>query len=262
MSFPYKHVLMIGATAGIGKAMANRLIQEGVKVTAVGRREGRLDEFVTSHGAKKASAEQFDIADSNEIPTFAVNVTKRYPDIDCVFLNAGTQAAINLSDPAKWDLNAFQRDVSVNFVSFVNLTHAFLPFLLSKGSTTGLIYTTSHLAYIPAAGLSGYSASKAALNSFILCLRDQLRNSSVKVVELSPPVVQTELHDYMGARGREMGMPVADFTDAAFAGLASGNDEIFIGDLSVVSAERLGRIVNERRSAFNDLSKMLRGGKD
>jgi NADP-dependent 3-hydroxy acid dehydrogenase YdfG len=70
MPFPYKHVLLVGATSGIGKAMADRFIAEGVKVTAVGRRQERLDDFVSSHGSDKASSLAFDIGDLDKIPTF------------------------------------------------------------------------------------------------------------------------------------------------------------------------------------------------
>ena len=71
MAFLYKHVLLIGATAGIGKGMADRLIQAGVKVTAVGRRKDRLDAFVDQHGDGKARAVVFDIADMDRTPSFA-----------------------------------------------------------------------------------------------------------------------------------------------------------------------------------------------
>lgn len=71
MSFPYKHVLLIGATAGIGRAMADRLVETGVKVTAVGRRQERLDEFMRKHGEDKASAVAFDVSDISKTPAFA-----------------------------------------------------------------------------------------------------------------------------------------------------------------------------------------------
>ena len=70
MSFPYKRVLLLGATSGIGLAMANRLIKEGCEVTAVGRRQDRLDAFVKEHGKKKASAIKFDISDRAGIDSF------------------------------------------------------------------------------------------------------------------------------------------------------------------------------------------------
>lgn len=72
MAFQYKHVLMIGGTSGIGRAMADRLIKADVKVAAVGRRQDRLDDFVKSHGENKASAVAFDITKLDEIPQFVI----------------------------------------------------------------------------------------------------------------------------------------------------------------------------------------------
>ncbi|KAK5258268.1 hypothetical protein LTR40_008233 [Exophiala xenobiotica] len=258
MAFPYRQVLMVGATAGIGAAMADRLISEGVKVIAVGRRQDRLDAFVEKHGAQKASAVRFDISDNQSVDEFVSDITKTYPELDCVFLNAGVQSTINLAEPEKVDLPAFHSETSTNFSAFVDLTVKFLPFLMSKKTETGLIYTGSNLAIVPAPSLPAYSASKAALNAFVLCLREQLRSSSVKVIELSPPPVQTELHDYMGEeRGRALGMPIDKFTDAAFKGLTSGRDQTVIG--AIGPEETFHEIIDKRRTAFENLAKMMRG---
>lgn len=83
MTFQYKHVLLIGATSGIGKAMAHRLVLAGSKVTAVGRRKDRLDEFVTSRGADKASSVVFDITETKKIPQFAAE----YVDMSTFCIN-------------------------------------------------------------------------------------------------------------------------------------------------------------------------------
>jgi len=71
MSFPYKHVLIVGATSGIGASMASRLVNSGVKVSVVGRRKERLEAFVSKHGEDKASSIVFDITDLEAIPSFA-----------------------------------------------------------------------------------------------------------------------------------------------------------------------------------------------
>lgn len=71
MSFPYKHILVIGATSGIGKAMADKFIEQGIYVTAVGRREDRLTDFVTTHGSQNASSLVFDVSEIDKIPAFA-----------------------------------------------------------------------------------------------------------------------------------------------------------------------------------------------
>jgi NADP-dependent 3-hydroxy acid dehydrogenase YdfG len=70
MAFPYKHVLIIGATSGIGRSMADHFIAQGLKVTAVGRRQERLDEFVAKHGDDKATGITCDIEKLDDIPAF------------------------------------------------------------------------------------------------------------------------------------------------------------------------------------------------
>lgn len=91
-----------------------------------------------------------------------------------------------------------------------------------------MIYTTSGLALVPILHCPNYCSTKAALHHMILAMREQLREakSNVKVVELFPPAVQTELHDFeFGDRGKHMGMPLKDFTEEAFEGLCKeGND--------------------------------------
>jgi NADP-dependent 3-hydroxy acid dehydrogenase YdfG len=71
MPFQYRKVLLIGATSGIGEALADRFVAEGSHVIAVGRRQERLDEFVEKHGKDKASGITFDIADLGKIRDFA-----------------------------------------------------------------------------------------------------------------------------------------------------------------------------------------------
>ncbi|OCT52072.1 hypothetical protein CLCR_09250 [Cladophialophora carrionii] len=139
MTFACKRVLLVGATAGIGAAIGDRLVREGAKVIAVGRRQERLDAFVEKHGKDKASAIKFDISERCNIDQFVQNVTNSYPDLDCVFLNAGVQNPTDLAKPEKVDLAAFHSEVEVNFSSFVDLTMRFLPFLQGKENETSLI---------------------------------------------------------------------------------------------------------------------------
>jgi NADP-dependent 3-hydroxy acid dehydrogenase YdfG len=71
MAFPYKHALMVGATTGIGKAVADRLIESGIKVTAVGRRQARIDEFIQKHGSNMAKGIAYDVVAWQNAPKFA-----------------------------------------------------------------------------------------------------------------------------------------------------------------------------------------------
>ncbi|CAI7618185.1 unnamed protein product [Penicillium glandicola] len=257
MAFPYKHVLLVGATSGIGRAMADRLIQAGIKVTAVGRRKQRLDEFIAKHGEEKASAMNYDVSYIDGAPQFAADAIAQHPDIDCVFLNPGTQRKYKLTDPKDGDLSDFRAEMDVNFISYVALTQAFTPFLMSKSTPTSFIFTTSLLALVPAPRIAAYSAAKAALNAFLYCLRDQLRESNVKVIDLAPPLVSTELHDYMGIdKGRGMGMPVEQYAEDAYQALETGSDEILGG--SVGPTEVFQDLADRRRKIFDEIAPMLR----
>ncbi|KFY25418.1 hypothetical protein V493_04671 [Pseudogymnoascus sp. VKM F-4281 (FW-2241)] len=229
MAFPYKHVLFIGATSGIGKAMAERIVADGVKVTAVGRRKDALEELENAYpGLARGAA--LDITQLDKLPEFAKHITEASPDIDCLFLNAGMQRAFDFSKPESVDLSLFHAEMSVNYMSMVALTHAFLPFLIANKGPSGIIFTGTHLSIVPAAPMPGYSASKAALNVFAMCLREQLRDTQIKVTEIAAPAVKTELHDYMGVEvGRNFGMPLESFIEAAYQGLLSGDDTIAVG---------------------------------
>lgn len=114
----------------------------------------------------------------------------------------------------------------------------------------------------------------------MLCLQQQLRNTNVKVIELSPPIVQSaysfpyhqippqtnahstaELHDKTQGEkaGRAMGMPLDKFTDEAYQGLASGSDSVFVGAIGPVPA--FYEAVEKRKEVFMWLTKMMRGEK-
>lgn len=70
MPFTYKSVLIVGATSGIGAGLADKLVAEGSKVIAVGRRQDRLDEFVKKHNSAKAAAIRYDITDNAGLDAF------------------------------------------------------------------------------------------------------------------------------------------------------------------------------------------------
>ncbi|KAJ5751440.1 Glucose/ribitol dehydrogenase [Penicillium nucicola] len=244
MIFPYKHVLLVGATSGIGRGMADRLIEAGIKVTAVGRRKDRLDEFVQKHTESMAQRLVFDVGDIDKASQFAANTMNQYPEIDCIFLNAGTQRFYDLTDHEDFDVKKFQEEMNINFMSFVALTQAFLPFMMSKKSS--FIFTTSLLSIIPLSTIPAYSASKAALSAFILCLREQLRRSTIKVIELSPPLVQTELNG-------PVGMPLEQYVEETWKGLESGSDQIVGGTLGDPGVFQ--DLVGNRRKIFEEYAK-------
>lgn len=98
MSSPYKSVLTIGATSGIGLGMAEKLVLEGSKVIAVSRRQDRIDDFIHKHRSK-ADGLTYYIDDSERLDDFVRTATSKHLDIDCVFLKAGIQGMHDFSKP-------------------------------------------------------------------------------------------------------------------------------------------------------------------
>jgi len=97
MSIPYKKVLVVGATSGIGEALAEKFLSEGSKVIVSGRRQENIDAFVKKHGSDKASGTKFDVTNLSGIKQWAESVHTEHPDLDFVVLNSGIQRGFDFS---------------------------------------------------------------------------------------------------------------------------------------------------------------------
>lgn len=232
----YKKALILGATSGIGEAFAAKLIANGSKVIVVGRRQDRLDAFVQRHGAEIATGISFDVINLGEIQGFADKVTEAHPDLDAVIVNSGVQRSFDFTKTETLDLASLNTELTTNYTSAVYITAAFLPHL-KKQSQAHLVYISATLGLIPSmVRTPNYNASKAALHSFILNIRQQLKDgdiNNVRMVEVFPPAVQTELHDSKHqpdlVNGGEIGMPLDMYTDRMYEGLLKGDDQFAIG---------------------------------
>lgn len=232
MPFQYSKILVLGATSGIGRALAARFIEEGSEVIVTGRRKENLDDFVGQHG-DRATAIPFDMTQLDKIPSFVADVTKSHPDLDCVVLNSGIQRGFTFADPHSIDLHLLQTELTTNYTSYVCFITAMLPFLQAKPSESALVLISSGLSLVPLPRCPNYCATKAALHQFALSLREQLKDGPVKIVEIFPPAVQTELHDAKHqpdlAGIGPVGMPLEAFLDEAYEGLARGETEVPVG---------------------------------
>ena len=228
---------MVGATSGIGEALSHVMARHGSFVIAVGRRQERLDAFVKQYGPSKAASYSFDVTKMPNISAFAQQVIRDHPDLDFIAFNSGIQRGFNFAEPETVDLDLARLELDTNYTSCLLMSCAFLPHLKQRAEhgPAAICFTTSGLAMSPISRCPNYCASKAAMHAWILCLRHQLKSlpSKVKVIELIPPAVQTELHDKKHQpdieHGRAMGMPLDEFTDKAWTGLMQGKEQIPIG---------------------------------
>jgi short-subunit dehydrogenase involved in D-alanine esterification of teichoic acids len=189
--------------------------------------------------------------EANTIQLTKNSAFQTHPTIDSVMLNAGTQSRSNFSKPESVDLTAFHREITINFTSFVSLVHAILPHLLSRPAATNLVFTGTQISLVPAFPMPAYSASKAALDSFIMCLREQLRDTHVTVQHISPGPVATEFHP-------DFGMPMEEFVGEAWAGLVDETTDIFPGTVGGSTKDQFLEIVRVRAEAVGRMSGLLR----
>ncbi|KAL3422786.1 hypothetical protein PVAG01_04533 [Phlyctema vagabunda] len=259
MSFKYHTILIVGATSGIGFALAEKMINNGCHVIASGRRQDKLDKLRNKHGGQNINTVNFDITDLEGIPAFVNSVTKSYPELDCVILNSGIQRPLDFTKPESIDLSNVNTELTTNYLSHLHLTKEFLPFLQLQSSPTALIYTTSGLALTPILRCGNYCASKAAMHHLILVMREQLKDTNVKVIELLPPAVQTELHDEDKQpdikNGRSFGMPLDEFTDHAWKGLCEGKSDIPVGEHTIKGYQTFEA---DRQNAFKGVVEMMK----
>ena len=215
-------IFITGGGSGIGRALAEELHRRGNQVIISGRRKSTLHETLSAHPGM-ASIE-LDVQDLHSIQRVAQQLVRNFPRLNVLVNNAG----IMLPDAA----DGVQEDaqlvatVSTNLVGPIRLTSALIEHLKAQPSAT-ILYNTSVLGFTPMAATSVYSATKAALHSYVLSQRFKLRDSSVRVIELAPPWVRTDL---MNSREAEAAMPLDDFLREVMQQLGTDALEILAGN--------------------------------
>jgi uncharacterized oxidoreductase len=205
-------VLITGGTSGIGLAFAEQFFQQGSKVIICGRRADRLSQLESKYPGMVTCL--CDIAVAEERQKMVSWVLQYYPGINILINNAGVQLATDLTQPV--DLDRVYAETEINLIAPIHLSSLFAQHLAAKPEAA-IMNVSSGLAFVPIAFMPVYCATKAAIHSLTLSLRYQLRKTSVKVFEIIPPSVDTELgHDRRAAKTQTHGgMPIAEFITEA-----------------------------------------------
>jgi len=228
-------VLVTGGATGIGWCIARRLLEAGNKVLVCGRRQERLDAALERLPGLQARRCDVGTAEGRE----ALGEWARDEGVNVLVNNAGMQRMVDLTKGVR-ALEAGDNEVRINFEGPVYLTVRLLPDLIARG-TGAVVNVTSGLGFVPMAAMPVYCATKAGLHLFSVSLRRQLRGTGVKVFELIPPMVDTELD--RGARAErgqaERGIPPEEVAQAFMEGLERDRFEIAVaGAAHLVAASR------------------------
>lgn len=182
-------ILITGGGTGIGRALAEALHARGNRVIITGRREAPLKAAADANPGMAWAT--LDVADPAAIRAFAAQVVRDHPALNVVINNAGIMKAEDLT-AQPLDLDVVDATVTTNLLGPIRLTAALLPHLRAQPAAT-VMTVTSGLAFIPLAATPTYNATKAAIHSWTISLRHQLRDTAVEVLELAPPAVATDL---------------------------------------------------------------------
>ena len=204
MNFTGNTILITGGGSGIGRGLAEAFHALGNQVIIAGRRQSALDETTAANTGMKSM--QFDIQDSRSIFLFAAKVVKEFPALNVLINNAGIMRAEKLLAQQP-DLADAEAIVTTNLLGPIRLTAVLLPHL-EKQPHAAILNVSSGLAFLPLALTPTYCATKAAIHSYTLSLRYQLRATRIEVLELVPPYVQTDL---MNGAEDPRAMPLAQF---------------------------------------------------
>ncbi|NTY36471.1 SDR family oxidoreductase [Burkholderia diffusa] len=213
-------VFITGGTSGIGRALAIALERRGNQVIVAGRRKALLDEIARQH--PNIDTVELDVGDGAQIRAVAARLIASYPALNVVINNAGIMPFDDASGPLD-DAQAV-RLVDTNLLGPVRVSAAFVEHLKRQPDAT-IINNSSVLAYVPLAATALYSATKAAIHSYTLSQRFALRDTSVRVLEIAPPWVDTDL---VHKSGDPRAMPVDAFVAETLALLETATTEVVV----------------------------------
>lgn len=180
-------MLITGGSAGIGLALAQTFLELGNTVIITGRSQDKLDAAKAAHPALHTL--RCDASDPVAVAALGQRIDADFPALNVLINNAGVFIYRNLTHGAD-DLVELTRELDINVAGPIRTISVLVDRLRANRGT--IVNVSSGLAFVPLQAAPIYCATKAALHSYTLSLRQQLKDQ-VHVVELMPPAVTTDL---------------------------------------------------------------------
>jgi len=180
-----KTILVTGATAGFGAAFARRLVADGHRVIATGRRLERLTDLAAELGENLLPL-QLDVTDKTAVAAFPATLPEAWRQIDVLINNAGL--ALGLSPAWEADLSDWDTMIATNVTGLIHMTRAVLPQMVARDD--GIILNLGSVAGVyPYPGGHVYGGTKAFVQQFSLNLRADLVGKNIRVTDIEPGMV-------------------------------------------------------------------------
>ncbi|WP_289051252.1 SDR family oxidoreductase [uncultured Psychrobacter sp.] len=241
MNLKANTILITGGATGIGFAIAQQLTERGNCVIICGRNEKALHKAQTE--VPSLVTRVCDITDAESRRSMLEWLKANHPNLNILFNNAGVQYHRDFNNDAASE--SLDQEVAINLTAPIHLIIELLP-MLKLQEHAAIINISSGLAFSPMADVPVYCATKAAIHSFTLSLRHQLKSTGIRVVEIAPPIVDTGLGGSTRSEGASNRMMVTpkEFAMETMAQLEAGQNEVLVG--VSVDTRRLGEALFER----------------
>jgi len=249
-------ILVTGGGSGIGEALAHRFHDQGNTVVVAGRRQDALDRAIA--GRPNMHALTLDVESAEGVADFAKRLLAAHPALNVVINNAGIMRFEAL-DRSR-DLTDAEATITTNLLGPIRLIDALIEHLTAQPDAA-IVNVTSGLAFVPLVATPTYCATKAAIHSYTVAMREALKGK-VEVIELAPPAVQTGLTP--GQENRPGYQPLDEFADEVMALFAKvpTPKEILVDRVGFLRfAEAQGRF-DETVVQLNDFATRARDGKE
>jgi uncharacterized oxidoreductase len=239
-----KIIVITGGATGIGLAIIKELITNNT-IISIDRNPSKITALKAA--LPKVESMQADVTLNEELNNVIASIEKLHGRIDVLINNAGKGGRFDFVNASEKELmDNIETEISINYTAPILLTKKALP-LLKKSTEPIVVIVSSGLAYVPMAFLGTYCASKAAVHFVTMSIRHQLAALKIRVVEVLPPVVDTELSkDATIAK-----MPADKFAKIFLEKLSKGENVMNIGQSA--GLEKFSRFLP--KTAFKMLNK-------
>lgn len=218
-------VLITGGSTGIGFALAESLARLGNTVIICGRRSDRLEDAKGRNPT--LIARQCDVSKETDRKSLCDWIERSHKELNILVNNAGIQRRVDLTKGTD-DLLTNDDEIEINLKAQIYLSAQFVP-ILSVHKDAAIVNVSSGLGFVPLTIFPIYSATKAALHSFTMSLRHQLRETSIRVFEVIPPTVYDTYLKGRPIEKTDWTVSSSEVAEATIRGLEADEYEIAIG---------------------------------
>lgn len=239
-------ILVTGGATGIGLAIAKRFAELGNSVIICGRRTDKLAEVAKA--SPNIQTVKCDITNASDRAELAEIMNTSFPKLNMLVNNAGIQRPLDLKKGAEDPTGS--KEIETNLISQIQLCALFIP-ILSKQKQSAIVNVTSGLGIVPMSRFPVYSATKAALRSFTMSLRHQLKETPIKVFDLIPPLVHdTYLHGEQ-LKAEDWTVSSSQVAESLVKGMEADVFEIPVGSTN----QWLAASKEDRDKAFQEINR-------